>query len=168
MARRFAKPLDVYKAHQAFLDGSLLSAEEAFDQLALTTKEDWIEAVSGEPQGRERLKLLRDLGHPFGRLQGSGKRRMATGSSGLPLLPIGVISGTLRASIAAKPVSGEGIRAYDVGSFGVKYNKYILGRYGTRKMVARGFLAHIMRRWRARNKAFTEKFRQAQITLFEQ
>lgn len=95
--------------------------------------------------GGIKTPILKALGHPFGR-RASGRKR-----GKLPLLPINVQSGRLRASLRRTKVSSGGnSRAYDV-KFDAPYAKYVLAVGGTTRMVGRGFWRELKKRWKKRN-----------------
>ena len=129
---------------------------------------------AGDVMGKERIKALRKAGHPFGRGANSGastatgRLRNGGGIRGAwPFLPLGIISGKLHNTVRMSNESSRGRQSFGVGPRNVPYAIYIMGtakKQGTSKMVARGYPNEIRRRWRARNKAFSDVYNQKQTS----
>jgi hypothetical protein len=173
MPRQFKKGLDLYKAQKERFDRIQKDMLAMHKELADAGLGDMQELTSGTVSSA----TLARLGHPFGRgedsskstpkgrFRGASKAKFSKfGFKGqVPLLPINVQSGRLKAALRSRKVSRPGaIQAFENGAPGVPYEKYILSPTGTRRMVARGFWTEVTRRWKARNKAFIDHIKERQ------
>jgi hypothetical protein len=155
----YSKGLDLFYAQRARFAKLGLTMKQGHEDLAEKGRQDWMDLTSGQPAGKARARLLRQMGHPFGRTSGGKGRSRMPRKGRLPFLPIGIMSGRLRRAIRRTRAWVAGaVQAFAVEAKGVPYAAYILGDAGTRKMVGRGFQREIVKRWKARNKAFLDTF----------
>lgn len=141
-------------------------ASRLHESLARSMRTQALGLLDGEPQGEARIKHLRKLGHPYGR--GPARQKRADGGSNqmvrgrVKQLPIGVVSGRLKAALSLSRTTGRGRQSFALGAPGVEYAKYILHPAGTRWMIGRNFWGfrsgsvpkgEMGRRWRIGNRA---------------
>jgi hypothetical protein len=160
---RYSKGLDLYDAQRKRFAHNKATMLSGHEDLAKEGLKDWLELTGGQPTGKARLKLLRQIGHPFGRTSKPAGRNRMPRKGRLPFLPIGIVSGRLRRAIRKTRawVSGA-VQAFAVSAEGVPYAKFILGDAGTRKMVGRGFQREVVKRFKARNRAYLDHFSKEQ------
>ena len=158
-----------------------IGKEKAIEEIRKQLQDDAVEMVSGAtPQGQARVKWLARLGHPYGRgntaaestatsrPRGPGryKRGPKKGKSKgrAPYLPIGTISGNLKASAFARKdrQGGRNLITYGYGKR-AKGALFAVLPAGTKKMHGRGVWApgqrgELNKRSNAYRKAYRDQF----------
>jgi len=182
MRRQFTKGIDLYEHQVKRFTATLKNMRDGHVELVREGLADGKELTKASgATGAERKKLLRRLGHPFGRgtssatstatgkLRGTTRARAArNGIKGqLPLLPIGTMSGRLHKSIGSKSITrGRGIQRFDVGPIhSPGPGLFRLRPQGTSKMVGSPYFSEVKRRWRPRNKALIDVVRAKQLSI---
>ena len=177
--RRFTKGIDLLEFMDDWWKQNWKDAVSATEDMARMGLKVAAELTSGDIKTR----TLRRMGHPLARRgnvaasvstksgviqggKGVGRMRSATRSvrerngirgKGVPLLPINIQSGRLHASFRIKKGPPRGVRIYfDLVSVGVRYAKWILSPSGTRKMIGRGIITELVRRWKVRAKSLAD------------
>lgn len=126
--------------------------------------------------GRLSTRMLRAMGHPYGRRSGSfsdiksrktvlGRQRTTKGTRmRLPGLPINRQSGRLQQAIKLNRRTGTGkvSQVYILQVLGniAPYAKYVLSLGGTTRMVPRPFWTHLQKYWKKKNFNLLVKMRQ--------
>ncbi len=113
MGKKYYRITDLYYDQKSRFGRLQNDARIGFRDLSEGVTRDALELMQGGPAGKARLKLLRQLGNPFGRganalastptgrFRGASlRKRKQLGMKGqLPYLPIGSISGRLRRAV---------------------------------------------------------------------
>lgn len=147
-----------------------LTMEEGAKEIRKQINRDLNEFTSGaSPVGKERIKWLRKMGHPYGRGTSAATstptgRKRGAGRKGIaPRLPIGQITGRLRKAKFVNLNLGKGWVITAGFRKGAKGSIYSVLPEGTKKMVSRnlwgkGEKGALGQRVKAYRKAFRDTF----------